>query len=180
MAIAFVYSLEEMREVILHLHNQQILIEKGDVYLIYPKLKNKLGHPAIHRDAIFPFLQVDDETGYIKGTAYKFNRMIALDENYTLVGVRHLSLVKSSSAKRAEARVSTYLDKVADILNYLVDYPKEADFYKGLTPGYQRDWARYVYSAKTEATIQKRLDEMVMILGKGYKTKELYRAALKK
>lgn len=142
-------------------------------------MKNKLGHPGIHRDAIFPFLQVDDETGYIKETAYKFNRMIALDENYTLVGVRHLSLAKSSSARRADARVSTYLDKVADILNYLADYPKEADFYKGLTPGYQRDWARYVYSAKTEATIQKRLDEMVMILGKGYKTKELYRAALK-
>lgn len=180
LALAFVYSLEEMKETILYLYENQILVEKGDVYLIYPKLKNKLGHPAIHRDAIFPFLQVDDDTGYIKGTNYKFNRMIALDENYTLVGVRNFPVVKTNQARKIDARISTYVDKVSDIVNYLKDFPKVADFYKSLTPGYQRDWARYVYSAKTEATIQKRLDEMIMILGKGYKTKELYQAAMKK
>ena len=46
-----------------------------------------------------------------------------------------------------------------------------------LAPGYQKDWARYVYSAQTQMTREKRQLEMVDILGKGYKTAQLYRQA---
>ena len=48
-------------------------------------------------------------------------------------------------------------------------------FYDALSPGYQKDWARYVYSAKTSATREKRLREMAEILQTGCKTKNLYR-----
>ena len=54
-----------------------------------------------------------------------------------------------------------------------------AKLYAELTPGYQRDWARYIYSAKQAATQEKRRTEMLDILGKGHKTKNLYQQWLK-
>jgi hypothetical protein len=178
LAIAYVYSLEEMKSVILHCFSQGMLSEKGQLYLLYPKNKNKLGHAPIHRDTIFPYLEVNDD-GYVKGTDYKFNRMVALDENYTLIAVKFLPKAKMKTDNRPSGRVGDYTDKVEDIENFLKDYPAEWEFYKTLTPGYQRDWARYVYSAKTEVTANKRLSEMVEILKQGYKTKQLYRESKK-
>ncbi len=179
LAIAFVYTLEEMKEVILKLSEKQSITENGQVYLLYPKNKNKLGHPPIHRDSIFPFLEVDEEDGYVKNTEYKFNRMVALDENYTLIGTKYVSKKNVQPSNRPSASVNDYVDHVKDIAEFLKDYPAEYDFYQKLTPGYQKDWARYVYSAKTESTITKRLNEMVEILKQGYKTKQLYRQGKK-
>jgi len=50
-------------------------------------------------------------------------------------------------------------------------------FYQSLTPGYRKDWARYIYSAKQQETQEKRIEEMKLIFGKVYKTRELYRKA---
>ncbi|ENU1621141.1 YdeI/OmpD-associated family protein, partial [Listeria monocytogenes] len=52
-------------------------------------------------------------------------------------------------------------------------------FYNNLATGYQRVWARYIYSAKQPATQEKRRLEMVDILSQGYKTKDLYRQGKK-
>lgn len=57
----------------------------------------------------------------------------------------------------------------------LQDIPDLLAFYQSLTPGYRKDWARYVYSAKQEATRAKRREEMKIILGAGYKSRDLYR-----
>ncbi|MGQ7393665.1 YdeI/OmpD-associated family protein [Streptococcus suis] len=179
LGLAYVYSLEEMKNIILQASAQHLLVENGQLYLFYPKNKNKLGHAPIHRDHIFPYLEVTDEDGYVKGTAYKFNRMVALDDNYTMVAVKFQPETKVQSSSRSSARVGDYLDKVVDIEGFLEHHPKELSFYQSLTPGYQRDWARYVYSAKTEATQNKRLAEMVDILEQGYKTKQLYREGKK-
>ncbi|HFI0084446.1 TPA: YdeI/OmpD-associated family protein [Streptococcus suis] len=105
--------------------------------------------------------------------------MVALDDNYTMVAVKFQPETKVQSSSRSSARVGDYLDKVVDIEGFLEHHPKELSFYQSLTPGYQRDWARYVYSAKTEATQNKRLAEMVDILEQGYKTKQLYREGKK-
>lgn len=180
LAIAYVYSLEEMKNVIMRCFSQEMLSENGQLYLLYPKNKNRLGHAPIHRDAIFPYLGVNDEDGYVRGTDYKFNRMVALDENYTLVALKFLPKTKAKSDNnRPSGRVEDYLDKLKDIEDFLKGYPAELDFYQTLTPGYKRDWARYVYSAKTEGTVNKRFSDMVEILRQGYKTKQLYREAKK-
>lgn len=50
------------------------------------------------------------------------------------------------------------LQKYKDVAMLLV--PKALAYYQSLTPGYQKDWARYVYSAKQEATKEKRRNEM--------------------
>ncbi|MFQ9697738.1 MAG: YdeI/OmpD-associated family protein, partial [Zhenhengia sp.] len=67
-----------------------------------------------------------------------------------------------------------YKDKVTDLKVYFQNQPEILERYVALTPGYQRDWARYVYSARTQNTIDKRLIEMAEILKQGFKTKQLY------
>ncbi len=51
----------------------------------------------------------------------------------------------------------------------------ELKFFKELTPGYQRDWARYIFSAKQQSTQEKRKAQMVDILSQGYKSVDLFR-----
>lgn len=53
-------------------------------------------------------------------------------------------------------------------------------FFDALTPGYQREWARYVYGAKAEDTQQRHFEEMCQILDSGYKSKRGYAQAKKK
>ena len=175
LAIAFVYSLEEMKEILETLWKNKNVKENGLIYLAYPKNKNKLGHKPIHRDDIFPFLDVNEDDGYVKGTQFKFNKMLALDENYTLIGLKNISEKDFNKSQNQSDRVDDYIENIIDIEDFLKDYPKQYDLYQSLTPGYRKDWARYVYSAKTQKTIDKRLNEMVEILGQGYKSKELYR-----
>ena len=179
LAIAYVYSLEEMKEILESLWKNKNVKENGLIYLAYPKNKNKLGHDSIHRDDIFPFLDVNEDDGYVKGTKFKFNKMLALDENYTLIGLKHLSKKDFKKSQKPSARVDDYIENIRDIEEFLKNYPKQYDFYQCLTPGYKKGWARYVYSAKTQKTIDKRLNEMVEIMKEGYKSKELYRQAIK-
>ena len=167
-----------MEKILKDLWDNEKISESGIIYFAYPKLKNKLGHNPIHRDGIFLYLQVDEEDGYMKNTEYKFNKMISLDENYTLIGLKYLPRKKNKKSTQKSQRVDDYVDNIKDIEDYLADYPGELDFYKKLSPGYKKGWARYVYSAKTQKTIDKRLAEMVEILGQGYKSKELYRKKL--
>lgn len=164
-----------MEKILKDLWAKEKIAESGIIYLLYPKMKNKLGHNPIHRDEIFPYLQVDEEDGYMKNTEYKFNKMISLDEYYTLIGLKYLPRNKNKKSTQKSQRVDDYVENIKDIEDYLADYPEELDFYNKLTPGYKKGWARYVYSAKTQKTIDTRLAEMVEILGQGYKSKELYR-----
>ncbi|MDO4814290.1 MAG: YdeI/OmpD-associated family protein [Gemella sp.] len=179
LAIAYVYTLDEMKDTVLALSKDSILEENGVVFLLYPKNKNKLNYEAIHRDSIHPHLKISKETGYMETTEYKFNRMLALDDNYTLLAVKHIPLSKDKKKTSSSAKVADYTDKIVEVETYLQAYPKQLEFYKTLTPGYQKDWARYIYSAKTEKTITKRQEEMVDILGQGFKTKQLFREGKK-
>lgn len=43
-----------------------------------------------------------------------------------------------------------------------------------LTPGYQREWARFVFGAKAEATKQRHIEQMKTVLSAGYKSKRAY------
>lgn len=61
--------------------------------------------------------------------------------------------------------------------NQLAEDEAGLAFYDSLTQGYQKDWARYIYSAKKEETQRARLAEMRDLTRQGFKTKELYRKA---
>ncbi|WGV60089.1 YdeI/OmpD-associated family protein [Brevibacillus brevis] len=57
------------------------------------------------------------------------------------------------------------MPKIEDDLRHV---PKELAFYQSLTPGYQKDWARYVYSAGQEGKRANRRAEMIAVLAEGH------------
>ena len=69
--------------------------------------------------------------------------------------------------------VADYVQFIPELENLLAKTPAALQFFKELTPGYQRNWARFVFSAKREATREKRLNETIELLLKGIKAKDL-------
>ena len=172
----YTFSLAEMAQAVEQAVNAGQLAEQGMLFLIYPKKGNKRFDSWIGRDDIFPYLHVSEETGYVGDTALKFNSMASFNVHLTFVGLRHLpgKPVKPSGVSQ---RVEDYAGYVPELRVYLADKSASLTAFDSLAPGYQKDWARHVYSAQTQATREKRLLEMVEILGKGYKTYQLYRQA---
>lgn len=167
----FIFSLEEFEKAIDIVVEQNLLAEGGYLYLVYPKKGNKHYDTFIHRDSIMTLPM--DEEGYFKESLLKFSRMVAFNEIFTVCGLRHLKKATKKSTKSSQC-VADYEDKVMDLKAYFKSQPEILERYVALTPGYQKDWARYVYSARTQNTIDKRLIEMAEILKQGFKTKQLY------
>lgn len=169
----FVETVEEMVEFTARIIKEEQLLEKGYLFFAYPKKGNKRYDTFVHRDAIFPALNVKED-GYVQNSDIKFARMVSMDDVFTVVGLkREKKIAKKSSA--ASQCVADYEDHVNDIEKLLADHPTELKFYQELTPGYQRDWARYIFSAKQQKTREKRQAQMVDILSLGYKSIDLYR-----
>lgn len=173
---AFVFNINGLKEIIDEVINENRLNSNGYLYIAYPKKGNKIYSDFIHRDEILPSLNVDDKgDGYIGDSNVKFARMVSLDETFTIVGVKEAGSSKRKTSTASSQYVDDYIKYIPEIEDYLSGDTILSEFYKNLTSGYKKDWARYVYSAKQEATRKKRLSEMEMILSKGFKTKELYR-----
>ncbi|MOA18371.1 hypothetical protein D3C78_1386850 [compost metagenome] len=100
--------------------------------------------------------------------------MVGLNDVFTVVGFKQDANSNNKGSSKPSQRVDDYIELIPNIENDLKHTPELLDFYRSLTPGYRKDWARYVYSAKQEATREKRRDEMKMILGAGYKSRDLY------
>ncbi|TCN25000.1 YdeI/OmpD-associated family protein [Mesobacillus foraminis] len=169
----FVETITEMVEHTQTIIIKDLLLEKGYLYFAYPKKGNSRYETYVHRDEIFPALNVGED-GYIRDSAYKFARMVSMDEVFTVVGLkRETKKVKKTPA--SSQCVADYEDNIKDVEALLVEHPAELDFYQSLTPGYRRDWARYIFSAKQQVTRDKRQQQMVDVLSQGYKTMDLYR-----
>ena len=122
-----------------------------------------------------------DEEGFYRGSNLKFSRMVSFNEVFTVIGLKAIPVKKKTSPKSSKNSqcVDDYIDNVEDIKQYLQKNDSLLKMYDELTPGYQKDWARYVYSAKRKETQEKRQYEMETILAEGYKTMDLYRRAKK-
>src|SRR5690606_25208760 len=142
-------------------------------FFAYPKKGNKRYDTFIHRDEIFPKLNVDED-GYVDGSDLKFSRMVSMDEVFTVVGLKREKKKQKKAVKPSQS-VADYEGKEADIEQLLADHPTQLAFYKSLTPGYRRDWARFIFSAKQQKTRENRTNQMIEVLGQGYKTMDLYR-----
>lgn len=97
-----------------------------------------------------------DSDGYVGTSTIKFARMVGLDEVFTVIGLKEEEkrTLKAASSK-ASQRVDDYIEKIQAIEDDLINTPELLAFYQSLTPGYQKEWARYVYSAKQVATREK-------------------------
>ncbi|MFA1822336.1 YdeI/OmpD-associated family protein [Virgibacillus oceani] len=173
----FVEKAEEMVGYTERIINEDLLLEKGYLFFAYPKKGNKRYDTYVHRDDIFPAMKVAKD-GYIGNSEVKFSRMVSMDDVFTVVGLkREKKKVKKSEA--ASQSVADYENKVIDIEQLLADHPDELKFYQKLTPGYQKDWARYIFSAKQQKTRDKRQAQMIEVLSLGYKSIDLYRLGKK-
>ncbi|SOC39244.1 YdeI/OmpD-associated family protein [Ureibacillus acetophenoni] len=169
----FALDIKAMKEIVFEVIEKSLLLPKGYLFIAYPKKGNKVYDTFIHRDEIFPSIGVDED-GYVGDSTIKFARMVGLDEVFTVVGLKEDTKGKGVTSTKASQCVDDYIDIIPQIEKDLEDTPDLLAFYKSLTPGYQKDWARYVYSAKQEATKAKRREEMKKILSEGYKSRDLY------
>lgn len=171
----FVFNLEEMSRYLQMIIDQQAINENGYIYFAYPKKNNRKYKEYIERDSIFPHLSVDED-GYALNSQIKFSRMVSLDDVFTVVGLKsEAKKVRKSDSTKSSQCVDDYIENIVDIQKYLESDTAILEQYNNLTPGYQKDWARYVYSAKRTETQEKRLLEMKDILAEGYKSIDLYR-----
>ena len=178
LVFAFVFSLDEMEHVIRQTDKDGSLSDGGTLYLAYPKKGNKTYPRHIDRDSIFPRLGVSEDDGFVDGTDFRFIKMVSFNDVFTVVGLRRLEK-KEDTRSRVSARVDDYVGKIPSLREALASRPEILALYDALPYGYQKDWARHVYSAQTEATHEKRLLEMADILAAGYKSKALYRQGKK-
>ncbi|GAA0325057.1 YdeI/OmpD-associated family protein [Oceanobacillus oncorhynchi subsp. oncorhynchi] len=169
----FVETLDEMITYTNQILEQQLLLPKGYLFFAYPKKGNKRYTTSIHRDEIFPAMKVDEE-GYVSGSDLKFARMVSMDDVFTVIGLKREKQKEKKSASSSQ-RVADYAENVKDIEALLAAFPEVLSFYQSLTPGYQKDWARYLFSAKQQKTRDKRKQQMLDILSRGYKSIDLYR-----
>ncbi|WP_428911669.1 YdeI/OmpD-associated family protein [Niallia sp. Krafla_26] len=169
----FIETIDEMVEFTKKVIDEELLLEKGYLFFAYPKKGNKRYETFIHRDEIFPTLKVDKD-GYVKDSEIKFSRMVGMDDVFTVVGLKREKRKMKKSTASSQC-VADYENQVPDVEKLLADHPNELKFYQGLTPGYRRDWARYIFSAKQQVTRENRQAQMVDVLSQGYKTMDLYR-----
>ncbi|WP_332634751.1 YdeI/OmpD-associated family protein [Halalkalibacter flavus] len=169
----FVETVNEMVEHTQRIIQDRCLLEKGYVFFAYPKKGNKRFTTYVHRDEIFPAMQVGED-GYVENSDLKFSRMVSMDDIFTVVGLKREKKKEKKSSATSQC-VADYEGHVPDVEKLLADYPTELSFFKNLTPGYRRDWARFIFSAKQEKTREKRKEQMVEVLSQGYKSMDLYR-----
>jgi hypothetical protein len=169
----FVETVDEMVKYTQSIITEQQLLEKGYLFFAYPKKGNKKYETFVHRDEIFPAMKVGED-GYVENSELKFSRMVSLDDVFTVVGLKH-EKKKAQKSSAASQCVADYEENVKDVEYILDEYPNELKLFQELTPGYQRDWARYIFSAKQQKTREKRQEQMVDILSQGYKSVDLYR-----
>ncbi|MEH7224683.1 YdeI/OmpD-associated family protein [Bacillus sp. JJ1566] len=169
----FVETIHEMVQHTQYIIKENHLLEKGYLFFAYPKKGNKRYPTFVHRDEIFPSMNVGED-GYVQDSDMKFSRMVSMDDIFTVVGLKR-EKKKATKSSAASQNVADYEANVGDVEKILTDYPGELAFYRQLTPGYQRDWARYIFSAKQQKTREKRQEQMIDILSQGYKTVDLYR-----
>jgi hypothetical protein len=168
---AFVLDMDSLKTLVHKIIEKDYLNKNGYLYLAYPKKGNKVYPTFIHRDEILSGMGADVD-GYVGKSSIKFARMVGLDDVFTVVGLKEEA--KGKVTNKSSQRVDDYEMMIPDIEKDLQDAPELLAFYQSLTPGYRKDWARYVYSAKQEATVAKHREEMKAILGAGFKTRDLY------
>ncbi|WNB91138.1 YdeI/OmpD-associated family protein [Bacillus sp. NEB1478] len=171
----FVFNLKDFAEQLQFVNKKSLLRDNGYIFIAYPKKNNKQYKEYIERDEIFPYINVGED-GFFPESNLKFSRMISLNDVFTVVGMKAVAkkTKKASGSKKSQC-VDDYIKHVDDIKQHLSRNEDLLNTYNGLTFGYQKDWARYVYSAARKETQEKRLLEMETIIGDGYKSMDLYR-----
>ena len=169
---AFVFSLEEFVGLLEKVIIGNLLNPNGVLYFPYPKKGNKKYQEYIGRDDFFAKVSMDSD-GFVNGSPIKFNKMAAFNDVFTVVGLKHETKRKKTS--QPSQCVGDYVERIPDLRKHFENQQDVLASFDRLTPGYQRDWARYVFGVKNDATTVKRLSEMENVLKQGFKSIDLYK-----
>jgi len=169
---AFIFSLGAFVDLLQKVIDNHLLNPGGVLYFAYPKKGNKQYKEYIGRDDFFTKVSMDSD-GYVNDSSIKFNKMAAFNDVFTVVGLKH-EPTRKKSAQPSQC-VADYVERIPDIRKHFEGNSVVVNFFDRLSPGYQRDWARYVYGVKNTATTDKRFAEMENILKQGFKSVDLYR-----
>lgn len=74
----------------------------------------------------------------------------------------------------AQKPLADYEKDIPEVAELLTQDDNLQKFFTDLTPGYQREWARFIFGAKAEATKQRHIEVMKTIFKAGYKSKRAY------
>jgi len=176
--LVFTTTNEEFFLTLRSLVKEDPIKDKGVLLLCYPKKGNPMYPSFVHRDEIFPKVDMDED-GFMFKSAYKFNRMLAFDDVFTLLEVKKIDSKKVPNARPSQMG-SDYIHHIPEVEVFLKDEPKALAFFQSLAPGYRKDWAVYLFSTENLETRNKRVHEMIRILNDGHKNMTLYRQSLKK
>ncbi len=170
----FAFTLVDMKKRIHEVHDRRMLNNDGYLYIAYPKKGNKTYPQHIHRDEVLPYLEVDEVTGFTGDTNLKFTKQLALNDVFTIGGLRYYEKKLIPQSNQLSNCVDDYIEKIPAIRSHLEKNPEILAFFDSLSHGYQKDWARYVYSSPVAITQEKRVLEMIDLLSAGHKNKALY------
>ncbi|WP_404469319.1 YdeI/OmpD-associated family protein [Sutcliffiella horikoshii] len=170
----FMFSMDDFNKHVQVINEKQLLSDNGYLYVAYPKKGNSVYPEYIERDSFYAALNLDEEK-YLPNSTLKFSRMVSLNEVFTVVGLKSTPKKAKKNTSAKSQCVDDYIVHIEDIKSFLKNNEEVLAKYNDLTYGYQKDWARYVYSAKRAVTQEKRLHEMVAIIDEGHKSMDLYR-----
>ncbi|MGM0843392.1 MAG: YdeI/OmpD-associated family protein [Bacillota bacterium] len=173
LVFVFIFNLEEFRNHLKTAVDQSLIKDNGYLYFAYPKKNNPEYDEYIERDNIYNQDHYNEE-GFVYDSNLKFSRMVSLNETFTVVGMKAQPQKKKTSSKNSQC-VDDYIEHIEELRNSLDRNQEVLAIYDGLTYGYRKDWARYIYSAKRKETQEKRMQQMEEVLSAGYKSIDLYR-----
>lgn len=171
--IIFIFSIDEFVQNLRDVIKKDMLYPDGYLYFIYPKKGNKKYKEYIGRDDFFGPAEMNND-GYAFQSRLKFNKMLSFDETFTLIGLKYVEKERKTALVPSQ-RVADYINRIPELKEHLVDSKEVLKLFNELSPGYQRGWARFVFSTKSEETKRKRLSKMEEVLKAGYKSIDLYR-----
>ncbi|WP_262315452.1 YdeI/OmpD-associated family protein [Lacticaseibacillus parakribbianus] len=70
--------------------------------------------------------------------------------------------------------LAAYEADIPKVAAMLADQPEAQAFFNALTPGYQREWARYLFGVASPATASAHQAKMLEVFAAGYKSKRAY------
>lgn len=70
--------------------------------------------------------------------------------------------------------LSEYEQDIPAVAELLENQPEMQSFFTALTPGYQREWARFIFGTASAATKQRHIEKMIEVFGAGFKSKRAY------
>lgn len=74
----------------------------------------------------------------------------------------------------AQKSLADYEKDIPAVADLLKDDETLFKFFNDLTPGYQREWARFIFGAKAEATKERHIEQMKIVFRAGFKSKRAY------